>query len=384
MNSPPEVLADDDRGHKTARKISISPLSVLNIALRHRKLLIMSAAIGLAGGVVYALLQPRTYEGVVRFVTAPGSTRMVAGVGGDLGPIQQRDPFDYYASVLTSTQVLDAVLATKLGDESTVRSHLGLPPDADPQAARTALSASAVRLDASTRSRTAGSFPVLMIKASWSDPQMAADLANAFFKALQAYDQDIRSASAKERATFIGTQIDLTATRLKTAEDDLREFRQRNRLLMRADTGSGRGAIPVPPELELRRDQLQREVTVQSELYLTLKKAFDQARIAELDEASGLVVIEEASPPVTPTGLARRRLAAGGCLIGFALGCVLVLVVEVRRRTDMNSPDAYEFAGHVADIRQDFTGIRARAAQALSPPPARPPVTDQSSVKRDA
>lgn len=363
--SPPQRTSDvvDDES-------TISPFLILNVILRHRRIIVLACAIGVVGGLVTAFLQVPRYEATVRFVTSPGTMRAVSGVGTDMSPVQQRDPFDYYTSVLSSAEVLDAVLATKRADGSLIRDHIRIPTNqAGEVAARRRLAAADVRLDSSTRTRTATTFPVLLIKASWGDAEMAADLANAFLDALADYDRRIRSSAAKERREFIGTQVEKTAESLKAAEDALRKFKEENRLLILPDkvpTGNG-NTVVVPPQLELRRDQLQREVSVQSELYLSLKKAFDQARIAELDEASGLVVIERASPPRQAVGTGRRLIVMVGALLGLLAGGVLAVAFEVRRRADLSSPDAQEFTAHLAEIKQDFASVRAHVTQFIAP-----------------
>lgn len=381
-DTPPPLprRAPDDLDDDAA----ISPFLIANVLLRNRRLIVQAAALGLGGGLVAALLLMPRYEATVRFVTSPGTMRAVSGVGTDMSPVQQRDPFDYYTSVLASADVLDTVLQTKRADGSVIRDHLRIPANqTDALAGRRQLAAADVRLDSSTRTRTAATLPVLLIKASWNNPDMAADLANAFLDALADYDKRIRSSAAKDRREFIGKQVDETAKHLKDAEDALRKFKEENRLLILADkvqSASG-NTVVVPPQLELRRDQLQRDVTVQAELYLSLKKAFDQARIAELDEASGLVVIERASPPRQRTNTGRRVIVMAGAMLGLLAGGVLAVGVELRRRADLSSPDAQEFTAHLAEVKQDLAHVRAHVTrfiaadddEATSPPSEQKP-----------
>jgi uncharacterized protein involved in exopolysaccharide biosynthesis len=357
----PEVVDDE---------ATISPFLILNVILRYRRIFLLAAAIGVGGGVLAALLQVPRYEATVRFVTSPGSMRSTAGVGSDMSLVQQRDPFDYYTTLLTSSEVLDAVLLSKRSDGTLIQDSLGVSSDPPGgPGGRRRLAAAEARLDSSTRTRSAGSVPVLFIKASWGDPVMAADLANAFLDALADYDRRIRSSAAKDRREFIGKQVDEKFKSLTTAEEALRKFKEENRLLILADrVPAGRGnTVVVPPQLELRRDQLQRDVTVYAEQYLTLKKAHDQARIAEADEASGLVVIERASPPRQRVGTAPRLYVLAGALLGLLLGGGMATVLEVRRRADLSSPDAQEFTAHLAEVKQDFAQVRAHVTRFIAP-----------------
>jgi len=196
--------------------------------------------------------------------------------------------------------------------------------------------------------------PVLTISAGWTDSGMAADLANLFQKALADFDQKIRSAAATERRKFIELQVDEKATLLKGTEDRLRTYTEQNRLLISTDAAPPGSSMAIPPQLTLGRDQLQREIDLQRTLYVSLKTSFEEAKITELDSASALVVIEPAVPPRAPSGGSRRNLVMISTLIGLVLGLGLAVLLDFRTTLDVNSPEAREFVGHLADIRGEL------------------------------
>jgi len=276
---------------------------------------------------------------------------------------------------------MDAVLETKLAGGETVRERIGgmnPPPDRPAGQARELLAAAGARLDSTNRLRRWDVLTVMTARAGWTDALTAADLANAYVAALADFDKRIRSAAAKKRREFIETQVGETAKLLTNAENELRVFRERNRLLGPAERDPLTGRSPaVPPQLELRQEQLQREVNVQAELYVTLKKSFEQARIAELDEATSLVIIEAAVPPRSRTGRSKRSTVLMMGIIGLVAGLALAAVFELRSRVDLNSPDGQEFAGHLATIRHDVARVGARTMGALSAPS--PPAGQQES-----
>lgn len=348
----------------------VSPLAALNFLLRHRGLLLGAVIVGLAIGLIQVLNQIPSYEASVRFVASAGNSRTAASLTGEAAVVEERDPLDYYSTVVTSTDVRDAVLDTKITGGVTVRERLAA--DAGSSGAQAGLAAqglgaAGVRLDSTNRTRLWNVLPVFILRVAWPDPQLASDLANAYIDALAESDRRIRSAVARSRREFIEVQIEQTSKLLKKAEDDLRLFRDQNRLLAAGGGTEGiRGTIP--PQLELRREQLQREVTVQSEVYLVLKKGFEEARIAELDQAPGFVVIDRAVPPRSPSGRSRtmRVLFMGG--VGLLLGLAGAGLAEVRRRADANSPEAREFSEHLAAIRQGLSRVVAWTTQPLSPP----------------
>ncbi len=362
---PSQGTDDDD-------DVGISPLWPLNFLLRHRVVLVVTVVIGLALGVAEALARSPWYEASVSFVANPGTGRAAAGMAGPVGPIDQGDPFDYYSRILSSTVVTDAVLRTKITDGVTVRERVigdEEAPDGRPGFERDFLTLAGARLDSSNRLRRWDVLAVMTVRVGWTDAQTAADLANAYVAALSDFDKNIRSTAAKKRREFIEAQVKETSGLLTKAEEALRLFREQNRLLTSTErdpfTGRSQG---VPPLLELRQEQLQREVNVQAELYVSLKKSFEQARIAELDEGTSLVIIEAAVPPRFRTGQSRRGLVMLMGVVGLIVGLGLAVLFELRSRVDLNSPDGVEFAGHLATIRHEVVRVGARTVRALSAP----------------
>jgi uncharacterized protein involved in exopolysaccharide biosynthesis len=349
-----------------------SPFAIPNAVLRHRGLILTTVAVGIAVGLVVALLQVPVFEAQAKFVIS-ASTLRGAGTMSDLGPVQQRDPFDYFTTVIASTTVLDHVLESRRPSGGTIREHLGLADGgADRASARLALAGADVRLE-STR-RVGGAFPVMMVRATWTDPRMAADLANAFLAALADYDKEIRSTAAEDRRKFVETQANNTNKDLKAAEEALRAFREQNRLV------AGGGKTGVPPHLSIRSDQLLREVNLQAELYVALKRTLDQVRIAKLDDASALVVVEPAVPPTTRSGAARRTYVAAGAAFGLLAGLVLTGLLELRRHVDVTTPEAQEFVGHLQAIRRQVTSVTGGLRGSAPPSPS----VEQPAPKHDA
>jgi uncharacterized protein involved in exopolysaccharide biosynthesis len=356
--------------------LNLSPFSVANFFLRRRRVLLVCLGLGVAFGLGWALTTSRIYQAEVLFVTTPGVTRAAGGLMSDLGPIQQRDPIDYYISVLGSSAVTASVLQAKATDGRTLRERLGLAADASAHDVRTLLNRTQVQLVPSARARSALAVPVLTIKAGWTDADTAADLANAYYDALAKYDHEIRTTAARDRSVFIQKQVTETDTRLRDAEAALRIFKERNRLLTAPAPSSPDQRATVPPKLEEMRSQLQRNVDVQSELYLSLKKALDQASLAERDDASAMVLVERAFPPRVPSGGGRRQIVWFGMALGLLTGLGLAVLLELRHRADFSSRDGQEFVGHLNDIHRQMRDVLTRGARVLSPP-ADPPESHQ-------
>lgn len=328
----------------------------------------VSVGVGALLGLGWALSTSRNYSAEVLFVTSPGAGRSAGGLLADLGPIQQRDPIDYYTSLLGSSGVTETVLRSQAPDGRTLRDRLGLPADVSGPQARALLDGARIQLVHSARARSGLAVPVLTLRVSWTDAESAADLANAYYDALAKYDHEIRTAAARDRSVFIQRQVTETDKRLRDAEAALRVFKERNRLLTAPAASTSGNRVNVPPRLEELRSQLQREVDLQSDLYLSLKKALDQATIAERDDASAMVLVERAFPPLRQSGGGRRQIVWFGAALGLLWGLGVAGVLELARAADFASPDGQEFVGHLREVQRQFRDTLTRGARVLSPP----------------
>jgi uncharacterized protein involved in exopolysaccharide biosynthesis len=213
-----------------------------------------------------------------------------------------------------------------------------------------------VSLAASTRDSN-----IFNLKVDWDDPQMAADIANAFTDELISNDRRIKSSTARTKREFIERQITDNEKRLKEAEDRLRDFKMRNIPLYQAEALGPAGAarlMGVSPELQLEKDRREREVKLESDLYVTLKKEHELAKIAENNEASTLAVIERASPPLQRIKPSTRTNVMLAAVVGLMLGIGLAFVLEYVAKSDTESPDTREFLGHLASLRHPWRSWR--------------------------
>ena len=94
------------------------------------------------------------------------------------------------------------------------------------------------------------------------------------------------------------------------------------------------------PLLTFEYSRLSRQVQLRQEVYQTLTKAHEEARIAEVRDTPVLTVIDSALAPVRPSG--PHRIMAEYCLValifGGALGVSLAYVAAARARHRGRSP----------------------------------------------
>lgn len=114
------------------------------------------------------------------------------------------------------------------------------------------------------------------------------------------------------------------------AEEDLKGFLERNR------------QYESSPELRFQYERLQRQVSIKQEVFTTLRRQYEEARIQEVNDTPLITVIDRAVVPEKKSSPRRKLIViiafvAGGA-VGWALALVRELIERARRR------EASEFA----------------------------------------
>jgi uncharacterized protein involved in exopolysaccharide biosynthesis len=123
---------------------------------------------------------------------------------------------------------------------------------------------------------------------------------------------------------------------LRAAEERLKNFVERNRLWQQS------------PELQLEYDRLEREVQVAQEVYLTLKRQYEEARVEEVNDTPVLTVVDSALTPVRHSRPRRTASVAIALFLGAGLGVALAFLREYLARLKREgSEELQELEGRV-------------------------------------
>lgn len=160
---------------------------------------------------------------------------------------------------------------------------------------------------------------VITIAVKDRDPLIAASVANALADSLQAFVISSLASHAGQNRKFIEGRLSEIRSDLARAEEALRQFREQNL------------RIGNSPHLALEESRLVRAVREQEEIYLTVKREHELAKIEEHKTVPVLIALDRATPP-TRKYWPRRSLLAG---LGLVLGCFVAfswqVLVEARR-----------------------------------------------------
>jgi len=270
--------------------------------------------------VLGSFLVPATYTAATSFVPeARTQNRMptgIAGLASQLGVPLGTEPTEspqFYADVLRSRQLLERVLlsryaTTGLGapasDSTTLLRILRVKgrdgADSLARGVKKLTKLISIRVDYQTNIVTLG--------VDARDPIIAAGVANRLVEFLNEFNTKQRQSQARERRRFTEERVATADSELRRSEDAVKTFYERNRGWQQA------------PELVFQEGRLRRQVDVSQEVYLTLKREHEAARIEEVNDTPVITVIDPAKPPPRPSAPKRPLIALLGLVLGGMVG----------------------------------------------------------------
>ena len=140
-------------------------------------------------------------------------------------------------------------------------------------------------------------------------PLFSADLANAIATTLDRLSLEFSRHLAGQKGRWIESRLSEVQSELTRSEDNLKQFRERNR------------SVANSPELLLQQARLGREVEINSTIFVELKKQLEVARVEEARTSSIVNILDTARPAYGKSGLARRYM--------FALFFLMVLTLNI-------------------------------------------------------
>jgi uncharacterized protein involved in exopolysaccharide biosynthesis len=270
-------------------------------------------AAGVAGallGILVSLLMPTYFTSSISFIPeeppAPSLPAGLSGLASQLGVIPGnpgRSP-EFYARLLNGRHIREVLALTRFPDGKSLTDYYGTGGHADSveRTIRKLAKDYSVSVDRATS--------IVRVDVELRDPSFAAEVANMFVLQIDSFNMQLRQSSARARRIFTEARLGDAQTRLTETETALRDFLTQNR------AGNA-------PALQFERSRLERRVSIAQELYLSLARGAQTARI---DEVNDTPVISVVAPAFVPMRRSRpRRLLVGfiaGILAAVAAGAL--------------------------------------------------------------
>jgi uncharacterized protein involved in exopolysaccharide biosynthesis len=295
-----------------------------------------------------SFLLPKSWTAEVGFVPeASSSFELPTGIGalaGELGfSLPTADPMsspDFYAAVMESRSLLERTLRTRFpvpgvtgaGADSALLIDI-LEIDKDPPRERIENGVEWLRDNSSAKVDNATG--TIGFSVELPDPDLAAAVASHMVGLLNDFNQRTRNLRARERRKFAEARTNEAQKDLETAEDSLRGFLSRNR------------QFEFTPQLLFERNRLERQVTLRQEVYQTLRREFEIARIEEVNDTPVLTVVDPPVAPAFPSSPRRFRMALVAVVLGLLVGVSLAFLRQYLERSREQHPQIYQQVAQV-------------------------------------
>ena len=147
-----------------------------------------------------------------------------------------------------------------------------------------------------------------------SEPDLAAKINKVIIEELASHQNKHNKKKKGQTREFIEDRIINTENELKNAEEELKDFRDRNR------------RIENSPNLLLEQQRLSREVTVLIGVYTTLKQQLETIKIEEVKDSEYFIMIDEPEIPLFRSKPERKNIVILYGAFGLFLGVFIVFV----------------------------------------------------------
>ena len=148
------------------------------------------------------------------------------------------------------------------------------------------------------------------------EPEFSVDLANAIITESDKLQRQFKTHQIADKRSFIEERIKDVKKDLEIAQEDLKEFREKNR------------QVQYSPALLLEEERLTTEMDVKKEIFSTLKQQFELAKIEEVEEAATVQILDK---PVAPYEQSSPKILLSIILsifIGFGLSVLIAYVMD--------------------------------------------------------
>jgi uncharacterized protein involved in exopolysaccharide biosynthesis len=307
------------------------------VLVRHWKRLALGICASLIAGFAFTLFSPSQYQSSVELlpnssdegIGAMGGMSAAMGLASSLGfnlgaPSMAMAYPDLLKSRQIRERILDSEFEAQNGRHATLQCLLDFPAHATDAERALALH----RLDRRIRVSIDKESGVLKLVATMPDAKLARDVAAAYVEELIKIENELKAGTSIANRDFIERRLEESESALKQAETEATIFQEQNPVL-----GSD-------PELQLEAARLTRAVRVQEEIYLTLTRQFELAKIEANRKSIGIQVID---PPKLALSQSSPILVKNLALSGF-LGLVtfsLLILVVSRRATLLRELHAF-------------------------------------------
>ena len=307
---------------------SYSLLNVIPRVWRRRKVIALSTGLITIVSMVIVLVLPPQYAVETSILPELEKNKLLGLAGmSDLAAVTgvaigETPVSKLYPMIISSARILREVIYTKYQTQAS-RDSVTLArywfDDDQPESERfeSALKRLRGRMDVVFDNRLG----TLTLRLSMEEPKLAADVANQITEQLDRYTRTKRKTSVTLQREFIEQRLVDVAAALKEAEDSLKVFKEKNRRIVDS------------PELLMIQGRKEREVQINSAVFVELKKQVEIAKIEEIKNIPVINVLDAARVPTKRSFPQRTVTVLVTFFLSFLFAAALAGFEPAIRRT---------------------------------------------------
>lgn len=300
------------------KKDEINLIDTFLFFWRKRFFIIKFSSVVVVLGIIYSLIQQPYYSSYVTLYknaptqNAPSGLLSLASNFG-YGGRQDNNNFSI-EDLLNSRNILSDIVTkkwkTQISDDSlNLIEYWGIEADTESEAIMIACKGLSERFSYEMDELTF----LVTVEVLMEEPTLARDVLTYATELVDNYVQNEQKTTTKNNIKYINKRLDSVRNELTNAEIALKNFRQNNMVISQS------------PELQLKYARLQREVSIKQQVYMTLEKEKESAKIELVKETPVIDILDE---PVAPYKRAKPKRTLIVIISGF-LGLFLSLGVIV-------------------------------------------------------
>lgn len=304
--------------------------------IRRRRMIATCGAVGCVLALGVSLVLPSMYTAETTFTpevssssALSGSLAGLAGLAGLASQLQLSPASlsgaspDFFAQVVHSREVLKAALDTPFPDPNDpahrprrLMDLLDVSGKTPRDRLERAIKKLGKRVDVAIDRRTG----IITLSVKQRSPTLAAGVANRVVELVNELNLQRRQVQSRQQRQFLARRLDDAQRALGEAEQQHLRFLEQNRRYQES------------PSLDAEAARLERQVQLKQEVFLSLTKSVEEARIAELRDTPMLSVIDSAEPPYRRSSPRLFINTVLGLLIGLTAGIWIAVLPPLSRR----------------------------------------------------
>ncbi len=155
--------------------------------------------------------------------------------------------------------------------------------------------------------------PMFLLRVKSPGPKLSAKISLVVIKNLEKLQSDFTKLELLNKKEFISERLETVQNELFQAETKLKNFREENL------------QINLSPTLLLQQERLQRDIEVQTQVYISLKQQFEQVKIEETHNRSFLKIVDPPDIPIHHSSPQRKRTVIFSGILGFIIGGIIAV-----------------------------------------------------------